>query len=379
MDFNLQTEIKQLVATKREGQYWDFKEKHHENKVSLLHDILCFANSLYKGNKYLIFGVTDPQAGCEIKGVEEGNRRSQTDLIDFLRSKQFAGDIRPEIELKTIELESHEIDILIIFDKPFKPYYLREDYKDKNSNKLIKANNIYTRNSDANTPIDKSTDIRIVELMWRERFGLDVQPSDRIVDLLRKPEEWEKDIGNKDCAYHKYNPEYQIEFGKVEQFRHIFSYFYINELSFIGEAKFKYQSTTLFTLQYMYCDEMRIELAVPSNGHVEVPGREVYYMYYVIENREGAFLHFITDGNFDFQSRGAESVFILYENYFEQEEFENYLKNNLEKLDKIDDSEIGSCIQSKIDRANDHFIFNPVEMVKVRRLFKLWRINKDIS
>ena len=104
MDFNLQAEIKQLVATKREGQYWDFKEKHHDNKASLLHDILCLANSLHKGNKYLIFGVGDPQAGCEIKGVEQENRKSQTDLIDFLRSKPFAGDIRPEIELRTFEL-----------------------------------------------------------------------------------------------------------------------------------------------------------------------------------------------------------------------------------------------------------------------------------
>ena len=199
---NIESEIKQLVATKREGQYWDFKEKHHDNKASPLHDILCLANSLYKGNKYLIFGVSDPHTNCEIKGVDQGNRKSQTDLIDFLRSKPFAGDIRPEIELRIIKLEKHEIDVLIIFDRPLKPYYLREDYRDRD--KLIKANNIYTRNIDTNTPIDKGADIRMIELMWRERFGLDVQPSDRIVDLLRKPEEWDKDIGNKDYAYHKY-------------------------------------------------------------------------------------------------------------------------------------------------------------------------------
>ncbi|MHC0061456.1 ATP-binding protein [Nostoc sp. UIC 10890] len=377
MDFNLQAEIKQLVATKREGQYWDFKEKHHDNKASLLHDILCLANSLHKGNKYLIFGVGDPQAGCEIKGVEHENRKSQTDLIDFLRSKPFAGDIRPEIELRTFELESHEIDVLIIFDKPFKPYYLRDEYRDRD--KQIRANSIYTRNIDTNTPIDKSADIRIIEMMWRERFGLDVQPSDRIVDFLWKPEEWDKDIGNKECAYHKYNPEYQIKFGEPKEFRDIFSYFYINKSSFIGEAEFKYLSTTLFTLPYMYCDEMRIELAVPSNGHIRVSRREVWYIYYVLQSRNGAFLNFMTDSKIDFQSRGGEAIFLLYRNHDERKEFENYLSNNLNKLDEIDDSDIGRHIQSDLDREDQHFIFKPVEMVKVKNLFEYWRVHKDIT
>ncbi|BBD57580.1 hypothetical protein NIES2109_03470 [Nostoc sp. HK-01] len=375
MDINLQAEIKQLVATKREGQYWDFKEKHHDNKAALLQDIICLANSLHKGNKYLIFGVSDPQAGCEIKGVVQDNRRSQTDLIDFLRSKPFAGDIRPEIELRTIELQSNEIDVLIIFDRPFKPYYLREEYRD--NDKLIRANSIYTRNIDTNTPIDKSADIRMIELMWRERFGLDVQPSEKMVDLLWKPEEWEKDIGNQECAYHKYNPEYQIEFAESKEFREVFSYFYSNEMSFIGEAKFKYLSTTLFTLPYMYCDEMRIALAVHKNGHVRASGREIWYMYYVLQSRTGAFLNFMTDSKLDFQSLVGEAVFLLYRNHEERKEFENYLLNNLERLNEIDDSIIGKNIQNEIDRAGQEFIFKPVEMIKVKELFKFWRIRKD--
>lgn len=172
---------------------------HHENKAELLHDILCLANALHKGNKYLIFGVSDPREGCQIKGIEnDAKRRSQTGTIDFLRSKPFAGDIRPEIELRTIEIEDHQIDILIIFDKPQKPYYLREEYRDRD--KLIRANSIYTRNVDMNTPIDSSADIWFIELMWRERFGLDIQPGERMVNFLWKPEDWDKDIGNKKYA-----------------------------------------------------------------------------------------------------------------------------------------------------------------------------------
>lgn len=34
--WDLQTEIEMLIASKREDDYWDFKEKHHENTAALL-------------------------------------------------------------------------------------------------------------------------------------------------------------------------------------------------------------------------------------------------------------------------------------------------------------------------------------------------------
>ena len=148
MDNDFTNNINKLIESKREG-HWDFKETHHENKASLLHDILCLSNALYKGNKYLIFGVTDPP-GCEIKGVNnDANRKTQANFIDFLRSKSFAGDIRPEIELRTIPIDKVEIDVFVIFDRPQKPYYLRDDCRDKD--KIVRANSIYTRVLDTNT------------------------------------------------------------------------------------------------------------------------------------------------------------------------------------------------------------------------------------
>ena len=236
MDTNLADKILELIDTKREGQYWDFKETHHENKAELLHDILCMSNSLYKGNKYLIYGVCDPREDCVVKGVSDQNRRTQSDLIDFIRSKPFAGDIRPEVEMRTVIIQEKDLDVIIIFDSRQKPYYLREDYRDKN--KKVNANSIYTRNIDTNIPIDKSADIKFIELMWRERFGLDVQPSERMIALLQKPHEWDKNVGNREYAYHKFNPEYQVRFCETREFKDIYSYFYINERSYIGMARF---------------------------------------------------------------------------------------------------------------------------------------------
>jgi hypothetical protein len=105
MTSNLEIKILGLISSQREGQYWDFKEKHHNNKAELLHDILCMANSLHKSHKYIIYGVSDPSKGCQITGVgDDPNRRNQNNLIDFIRFKDFAGDIKPEIELKTLAI-----------------------------------------------------------------------------------------------------------------------------------------------------------------------------------------------------------------------------------------------------------------------------------
>ena len=37
--------IYDIIASKREGDYWDFKQVYHSNKADLIHDILCMANN----------------------------------------------------------------------------------------------------------------------------------------------------------------------------------------------------------------------------------------------------------------------------------------------------------------------------------------------
>lgn len=368
-------QILKLINSKREGDFWDFKEKHHDNNALLLHDILCLANAVTKTNKYLIYGVSDPASGCDVKGLDAaGNRKSQSDIIDFLRAQNFAGDIRPEIELKHFQLDDKIIDVLVIFDHSQKPYYLTEDYRDRQN--VVKANYIYTRNFDTNTPITSSADLSRVEAMWRERFGLDLQPAQRMVELLRCPEEWDKDIGNRGYAYHKCHPEYQIQFGEPKEFKNVYSYFYINERSFIGTAAFKCLSTELFTLPYIYCDEMRIELAEPKNGCIHSGRREVWYMYYELDSRNGAFLHFLTNGSFDFNSRMGEAPFVcFFDNKLQRKEFEAFLAANIANLDKMPDDELGVIKQDRITKAGESFIFKPVEMIKVRDMFNQWKQN----
>jgi len=369
---NLQSEIIQLIQRKREGTYWDFKEKPHDNNASLLHDILCLANCIFKGNRYLIFGVTDPSEGCDIVGVTVGQagRKNQVGFIDFVRAQKFAGDIRPVIELKTFAIENLEIDVLVIFDEPMKPYYLTASYRDRE--KEVKANHIYIRTHDTNTPIDKAADINLIEKMWYQRFGLDLTPLEKMKYYLTKPGEWTKDIGNTRVLYHNTFPEYTIEMSEVEPFWEVYSYFFTNEKSFLGTAKFKYHQTELFQLEYMYCDEMRITLPVPQNAYIRIGNSENWYYYYDLSSIEGVFLLYLTDASYSMISRGTGAPFILFENESLRKEFDEYLINNEAELNNIQVSFWGEQALKKMKQAGNDSVVDPFFLDKVKQLHDIW-------
>jgi len=101
--------------------------------------------------------------------------------------------------------------------------------------------------------------------MWKQRFGLDLNPVERMKYLLTKPNDWFKDIGNVDHAYNKDFPQFKIEFSEPKLHKEVFSYFYPNDDSFIGDASFMYHTTILFKSHYIYCDEMRLVFPIPKS------------------------------------------------------------------------------------------------------------------
>lgn len=141
MGVELREEILMLIDTKREDDYWDFKEKFHSNSANLLHDIICMANNRVDRDAYIIFGVADKS--FEVVGVEtDENRRSQQQMIDFLKSKKFVAGIRPRVELRNLLIAGHEIDVLIIKNSTDTPYYLTEDFPDQG--RRVRAKHLYS-------------------------------------------------------------------------------------------------------------------------------------------------------------------------------------------------------------------------------------------
>ena len=369
--------IEELVKSNRESSYWDFKLHHHVNKADLLHDIICLANSVDQHDKYLIYGISDPPT-CKVKGVANENRRSQSEIIDFLRSKKFAGDIRPEIELKTISIATKEVDVLTIIDAPRKPYFLLEDYRDKDKN--IKAHHIYTRNLDSNTPKNRSADLLAISEMWRERFGLNLRPAEYMLQLLMEPDDWDKDIGNRDHAYHKNFPEYQIRFGELEDNYNVYRFFYMNESSYRRNVKFTHNGTELFSLGAVYVDEMRKMIAEPEMSYVinrENSEGTIWYYYYELDSRNYAFQHFLSDRTDCFGGRtpmeGDNELFLQFIDEKERKRFEEYLEDNLHVLDEIPISKRGKMVLNKLDRNNEHSVINPIIMIKIAQLHTKWK------
>lgn len=160
----LENIVLELIESRQEGDYWDFKFKHHESKVDLVLDIICMANNLSDEDGYIIFGIEDKIFNCV--GLEGyGERRNQQGIIDILKGVDFAGHIRPKIELKTLIIKEKEIDVLIIRNTNNTPYYLKSKYPSKQTKRYIRANHIYTRINDTNTCINESADIDIVEFL----------------------------------------------------------------------------------------------------------------------------------------------------------------------------------------------------------------------
>lgn len=152
-------EIMNLIASKTEGQYWDFKREPHKNNESLVHDILCLANTKHDGDRFLIIGVADPSKNCEIIGLDENTpkRKKEAELNDCLNSKEFGGGNVPIVNVRTLNIDNKEIDIIIIKNDTQKPYYLEKNYGD------VKAYHIYTRTGDRNTPKDKNANFADIE------------------------------------------------------------------------------------------------------------------------------------------------------------------------------------------------------------------------
>ncbi len=259
---DLEDEIKALILSKREDDYWDFKEKYHSNKVNLLHDIICMANNRVDRDAYIIFGIAD--GTFNVVGVEnDETRRNQQQIIDFLKSKKFVSGIRPRVEMRTLYISNHEIDVLIIKNSTDTPYFLIEDYSDQG--RKVRANHIYTRVGDNNTDIDKSADINNIEYLWKKRFLLTRSPFDQIMKRLENKDEWKRD---EDTYYNIFNPEFTltIEYDDEgpELTPEFYSYAMSNSSTMYQMLNIKYFGTQLYGKQLVLLDSGRYLTPTPE-------------------------------------------------------------------------------------------------------------------
>lgn len=346
--------VEGLIRTGREDDWWDFKECHHEDKATLLHDIICLANNRADRDAYLILGVRNKT--FEIIGVDDDPyRKNQQNIVDFLNSKAFAGQVRPRVEVRTVRLEGHEVDVFIIKNSTDVPYYLIESYTDKmykpdppKKGKTVQAFHIYTRVMDNNTPIDKNADIRDVEYLWKKRFGLLQTPLEQVKILLRQPDEWTEEDSR---YYHKLFPQYTvaIEYEKDENgiskegHRAFYHHLQSDTSAYYGTLKIFHYSTQLFSCQITALDGYRMTAPCPKMKLIpyrDYRDSNICLRYYVTSELLYLLLRFLeyhignVNGNeAQYATRRLLDVVLLFDSDEDADDFATYVHRHLGTFD----------------------------------------------
>ena len=378
---DLTSKILNLIESKREDDWWDFKREHHQDKAELVHDILCMANNRPRKDSYIIFGVDNET--FSVVGVEADTyRRNQQGITDILRNITFVGSVRPRIEIQTITLDNHEIDVLIIKDSLEVPYYLEKEYQDKDVKnadgkkygKIVKPYHIYTRVVDNNTAIDKQADINDVEFLWRKRFGIELPIMERLHILLSETDKWIFDWGNKKYCYHADYPEFQIiQVDDVEQGWYPAAAFYAHPVMHFARLNITYHSTVIYETELWVFDQLRKYLPKAENYSIEQHA-DFWYTYYTLDSIEGRLLQIFTHGNCDISSREPNyNQLLIFENDADKQNFDAYLLNH---FNDHSDDEVTTKYQHQIQEDNDtnlgKLIYSVFQVAKIAWLYEDW-------
>ncbi|EMF0062700.1 AlbA family DNA-binding domain-containing protein [Enterococcus hirae] len=264
----LVVEIKDLISSKTEGGYWDFKRSWHKDDVSLLHDIICFSNNLENRDCYIIIGVDENDDFSYYPLDNDTHRKNNNELVTFLRDKKFTGGIRPTVILKHLEVNGNNLDVIIVKNTLNTPYTLDEDFPSNKNNKKLRARYVYTRINDANTPKDKNADLDKVEYLWRKRFGVYLDISEKLNIYLSEIDNWIYDDSLAKC-YYKFDPLFTIKINDTDEGegRQLFW----NKL-FTDDRNFRWEQFTIYYANVelyqnfvSYLDGSRHLIAIPKS------------------------------------------------------------------------------------------------------------------
>lgn len=327
-------QIRDLIALKQEGSYWDFKKEWYlkDKKSDLLHDIICMANNLEDRDAFIIIGI-DEENDYEPRNIkDDANRKNTQMIVDFLKDKKFAGGIRPTVFVETILLEGNYIDVIVIKNSYNTPYYLTEKYQG------VFSNNIYTRVMDTNTPKEKSADVHHVEYLWKKRFRLVSTPLERIEYYLEKPDDWLESptdwVTSK--KYHKYFPEFTIEFT-LEDDGDAYQYYLFNQTDITPhwrKISMYYHQTLLSTLEGICLDGGRYFTPTPLTDGIslgEFHHWDIVFKYFVKDTLPYVVHQFYYEPDGDDETISHDKFqecILIFESENEKEEFKNYVLIN---------------------------------------------------
>ncbi|MEQ3353699.1 RNA-binding domain-containing protein [Aedoeadaptatus acetigenes] len=335
-------EILELMNLRQEGGHWDFKKEWYKSdnkgKQDLLHDIICMSNNLDSRDAFIIIGVNEDD-NYNLRDVSEDNGRKNTqNIVDFLKDKKFAGGLRPTVYVKSYQISGKTIDVIVILNDNNTPYYLTDNFQG------IRANYIYTRIQDTNTPIDRSADIDKVEFLWRKRLGLTQTVLERFEIYLEDYENWNDGPYGEMQKYYKYFPEFTIEYMSAKDGRDGYEYYLFSQTDSSPhwyDIQFKYHQTLLKELLGVALDGGRYFTPCPEIAGITLDKTKNYnwdfsYRYFT----KGTFKYKLNEFFYLQESFSEEysrmeffEVVLLFETENERMEFEKFVRRNWDKRD----------------------------------------------
>ena len=332
-------EIEELILMKQEGPYWDFKRQWYTNNGDLLHDIICMVNNLENRDSYIVIGIDEEEDFIPVDITNDSNRKNTQNITDFLKDKIFAGGIRPQVCVKSVYIQSFQLDVIIIKNSYDTPFYLTERYHKVNSN------NIYTRVMDTNTPINNSADIQHIEYLWKKRFRLNTSPLQRLKYYLKYPNDWIKTFDDWATVkkYHKQFPEFVIE-HTLEDNNDGYQYYLFNQMDITphwGEIRLFYHRTQLFSTEGVSLDGGRYFTPAPLTDGVLINNHykwDITFKYFTEDSIEYTIHKFYYEPDGDDASiahnRFMECI-LLFSNSEEKELFKQYVSYIWDEKDKF--------------------------------------------
>ena len=283
--------IGDLIATKKEGDHWDFKREPHAKTGALIKDIICLANSpRHTGDRYIIYGVNDTGL---VVGLQPSSLRTQADIVSTLSNAGFAGGVHPDIYLQQIKLQGQRLEVLVIKDLPEKPYYLQKKYH--KDGVRLNPGTVYARVRDSNTPSDQVASSYDIERMWRQRFGLDQTPFQRVQNYLLDRDGWTET--SEDVLYYSQFPEFTIspteEEARPVQAGENWVRAATNPSAFVRPFRICFHQTVLAQVECIYYDEMRARTPAPRLTYVDF-SKGLGFFSLSADTFEFLFLQFLT-------------------------------------------------------------------------------------
>lgn len=288
--------IARLIDSNKEGDFWDFKLEPHATAGHLIKDIICLANTpRHSGDRYIIYGVDNAGA---IVGLPPVNRRTQADIVNTLSNAGFAGGNYPDVYLHQIELNDRQLEVLVIKDHPEKPYYLQKEYN--HMGVRLHSGTVYARVRDSNTPTNQVASAHDIEKMWRQRFGLDRTPFQRVEQYISDRAQWTQT--SEAVWHHSLFPEFTIS-PTDDEIRPVtggenWVRAAINPLAFVRPFKICFHQTVLDEITCIYFDEMRGITPAPKLTWID---HDNYLWFYSLtaDTLEFLFLQFLTGASQD--------------------------------------------------------------------------------